>query len=174
MEVQILQVVDDVNWQKALWQIYEKAFIEDRDIYPHDQINYTYDSFIDTLIDGRVTKFILIYDDKPVGFMIVIDHQHAEHAPWTNFKAFTNKRKSKEFIYINVLAVDPEYQRKGIGLELVDAIIDWALGVKGTLVAGFDAPQEKDYLVKLVKDRCAQKEVAVELLGAQHYWILTR
>ena len=173
MEVRILRVIGDPSWQEALWQIYDRSFQEDILIYPHDQRNYKHrDAFLEVLLDDTIINFLLVHEGTPIGFSIVVDDKHPEHAPWSNFLAFKERAKGEEgtFHYINVIAIDPDYQKKGIGLELMDAMAEWGAG---RLIWGFDAPREKHYLVELIRQRCQVNGLTLERIGSQDYYLIS-
>jgi GNAT superfamily N-acetyltransferase len=176
MEIQILKAVADKDLREALWKIYEETLISDSEKYPHNQVNYTYDQFLNAMADETVVKFVLMDDNKPLGFAIVINSQHPEQSPWTNFQAFFNKigGNRKGFYYVNVLAVDPTAQRKGMGRKIIESIIDWSIAQqRGKPFGGFDTPREKRHLVDLVRECCEKKGFTVELIGSQDYYLIS-
>ena len=173
VKVEILKVIEDKDLQEALWKIYEKAFTPDKKKYPHNQMNYTHESFLNAMTDEREVKIVLTDDSKPLGFLIVIDYRYPENSPWTNFQAFTRKGGSEKFMYMNTVAINSEYQKKGLALLLFDKFVDWATK-KGIVLAGFDTPREKGFLVEIAKNYYSKKGVNIELIGAQNYYLLKK
>lgn len=175
MKVEIYYSIRDKGFRKKLWEIYSRSFTHDLSAYPHNQVNYDYEKFQGALVDKGVIKFVGLENNKPVGLAIVVNNQHPQHSPWTNFLAFITKGKVKaeNFYYINVLTVDPDYQVMGIGVTIVDNIIVRLLEMGAELV-GFDAPQEKTHLIKLVNLCCEKRGCKLDLIGAQNYYSVSR
>ena len=172
MKIKVLYIVKK-EIALALWEIYKKSFADDPGRYPHNQVNYNRESFMEAMIDETIVKFVLM-NEKPIGFAMIIDQRHPEHSPWTNFQAFINKGSTKKsFYYINVLVVDPQYQNSLVGSKIVDAIIDWTAAGKGRAFGGFDAPVEKELIARLVRSRCELKGLSVEVIGAQMYYLIS-
>ena len=175
MEVKIFNGIEDKDLQEALWKIYEKAFAPDSETYPHNQISYTHESFLNAMTEETVVKFVLMDNSRLLGFAIVIDYRHPAHSPWTNFQAFTCRGKSKKFFYVNAVAIDPKHQKKGLVLPLLDRILDWGIKEKDYLIAGFDTPLEKTHImIRLAEAYYREKGITLELIGAQNYYLLKR
>lgn len=175
MEVKIFNGIEDKDLQEALWKIYKKAFAPDLETYPHNQISYTHESFLDAMVDETVVKFVLMNNSRLLGFAIVIDYRHPEHSPWTSFQVFTNRGKSKKFFYLNAVAIDPEHQKKGLVLPLLDRILDWGIKEKNYSIAGFDTPIEKGHIMmRLAEAHYREKGITLELIGTQNYYLLKR
>lgn len=173
METRVLRTVRRET-ATTLWEIYEQSFVRDLERYPHNQMNYDREGFLDAMADETIVKFVLTQDNQPIGFAAVIDHRHPEHSPWTSFRAFTTRGATEEsFYYINVLAVDSRHQNAKVGTEIIDSIIDWATAEKGRSFGGFDAPEEKELIAGLVRSRCALRGLKVEVIGAQKYYLIS-
>lgn len=172
MEIAVLYTIEG-EIATALWEIYKSSFAGDLK-YPHNQINYNRNSFLESMADETIAKFVLMEDEQPIGFAIVIDHRHPQHSPWTNFQAFVDKGANRQsFFYINVLAVMPQHQNSKVGSRIIDTIIDWATAEKGRAFGGFDAPVEKELIAGLVQSRCELKGYRVDVVGAQKYYLIS-
>jgi ribosomal protein S18 acetylase RimI-like enzyme len=175
IETVVKEIITDLDEQKALWQVYDEAFSTALEEAPHEQRNYTEETFKEALEDPEFVKFVTYKDEEIIG--IGLATTNLSKAPWVSPKFYQKKFpkyfESQLIFYITVIGILPKYQNYKFGKELINTMVK-IIDTRNGMV-GFDfSENKKSFLPGLILRVIEENNISVkgEKLDSEVYYAI--
>jgi ribosomal protein S18 acetylase RimI-like enzyme len=77
-------------------------------------------AFVELLSQANVRAFIAYADDTPVGYVLALIHD----------RAASTFNPARRWLYVDQISVEPEWEGRGVGSQLMRTIVDYARRVE--------------------------------------------
>ena len=131
MKESVLQTVkiNDPDLLPKIIKLYQDSFAGTDDFCAQDQICYDAETMIEALEDPDYHKFVLMAGDQPIGLCLLTNNLVKARIAYCNDrflrKKFPKFTKEGRLYYVTAICVLPEWQEKGYGVKLLEAVISF-------------------------------------------------
>ena len=124
-----IQNINDPYLRHAIWEMYVIAFSDTDDHCAQDQICYDNESMDQALQDPDYWKFVLLFDNKPIGLCILTNNLKKARIAYCNDRFLRRKfpkyTAEGRLYYVTAICVLPEMQKLHHGIKLLKEVISF-------------------------------------------------